>query len=51
VHVDAEAIGCGDAGALLTTMLQSIDSVESDAGYVFIGRVDAEDAALLAPRF
>ena len=49
VHVDAEAVGGGDAGALLAAVLQGVDAVEGDAGYVFIGCVDAEDAALLAP--
>ncbi len=49
VHVDPEAVGGGDAGALLAAVLEGVDAVEGDAGYVFIRRVDAEYAALLSP--
>jgi len=51
VHVNAEAVGGGDAGALLASVLKSVDAVEGDAGYVFTGSVDAEYAALLSPGF
>ena len=48
VHVDAEAVGGGDAGALLAAVLEGVEAVEGDAGDVFVRRVDAEDAALLS---
>src|SRR5439155_24853307 len=49
MQVDAESVGRGDAGALLAAVLEGIDAVEGDAGYIFTGRVDAEYAALLSP--
>jgi hypothetical protein len=43
------SIGGGDAGAFLAAVLEGVDAVEGDAGYVFIGCEDTEDATFLAP--
>ena len=45
VDDDALAVGCGDACALLTSMLQSIETEEGDSGDVFSRGIHPEDAA------
>ena len=47
--VDLVAVCGGDAGAFLAAVLQGVDAVEGDAGYVFAGGVHPEDATFLAP--
>jgi hypothetical protein len=42
------AVGGGYACAFLASMLEGIQAVEGDPGYVFPWRVDAEDAAGLS---
>ncbi len=49
VEMNSVPISRRDASALLAAVLQGIDAVEGNAGYVFIRRVDAEDAAFLSP--
>ena len=44
-HGDLTVVGDGDAGALLTAMLQGVEAEEGEARHVALGRDDAEDAA------
>jgi hypothetical protein len=46
VEVDAVSVGCGYTCALLPSVLERIESVESDPGDVFAGSIDPEDAAI-----
>src|SRR5581483_7359651 len=50
LEVEGSGVGCRDAGALLPAVLQGVEAEERDAGDIFLGRVDAEDAAGLAQR-
>src|SRR5579875_703673 len=47
MDADVVAVGGGDAGALLTAVLEGEEAEEADAGDVFAGCIDAEDSALL----
>ena len=47
-HDVPDAVGRRDAGGLLAAVLQRVEGEVGEAGYVVIGRVDAEDAALVA---
>ena len=51
VEVEARAVAGRDARALLPAVLEGVDPEEGDAGYVFAGGVDAEDAATLLQTF
>jgi hypothetical protein len=46
VEVNAVSVGCGYTCALLPSVLERIESVESDPGDVFAGGLDPEDAAI-----
>jgi hypothetical protein len=37
-------VGCGDAGALLATVLESVEPIERKPCDIFAGSVDTEDA-------
>ena len=45
---EALSVGGADAGALLATVLQCVESVEGQSGDIFAGGVDAKDAACFA---
>ena len=47
VDVKLVAVGCGDARALLASVLERVEAVEGHSCHVFVGGVDAEDAAVL----
>jgi len=49
--LESLAIGCGDASALLPTVLESEESEESKTGYVFIGGINTKYAAALMQSF
>jgi hypothetical protein len=48
--VDLVAIGSGDAGRFLASMLEGVESEEGEASYVVTGCVYAKDSALFAER-
>ena len=48
VEVQALAVAGGDPGRFLAAVLKGVQCEESEPGYVFTRRVNAEDAALLA---
>ena len=47
VAVELMTVGCDDSRALLASMLERVQAVEGHSCRVFVGGVDAEDAAVL----
>jgi hypothetical protein len=45
---DVTALAGGDAGRLLAPMLERVESEVGEPGHIGLGRVDAEDPALVA---
>jgi hypothetical protein len=47
MEMNASSVGYSDAGALLTPMLQRIETEKCQARHVLVRRVNAKDAALV----